>query len=141
MSAESVLNLMLPSFCLCVLMVGMLSYLGLHVIRREIIFVDLALAQIAALGALIGFLLGIPLHTGASHVFAIALTAIAAVVWLCGPPCNPGNTALSIDAAWSSSVRIMAPRGPRSVLCVVVVTTGAWPVGEGWAPPATRRTT
>jgi hypothetical protein len=32
----------------------------------------------------------------------------------------------------------IAPRGPRSVLCVVVVMTSAWPAGVGWAPPATR---
>lgn len=72
---------MFPPFVLCLLMVGMLSYLGLHVIKREIIFVDLALAQIAALGALIGFLLGIPLHTQASYWFSIALTAVAAGVF------------------------------------------------------------
>ena len=34
-------------------------------------------------------------------------------------------------------VRIMAPRGPRNVLCVVVVITGACPTGDGCAPPAT----
>ena len=32
----------------------------------------------------------------------------------------------------------MPPRGPRSVLCVVVVTTSATPIGEGCAPPAMR---
>ncbi|MBN1457901.1 MAG: metal ABC transporter permease [Armatimonadetes bacterium] len=74
-------QVMLPPFVLCLLMVGMLSYLGLHVIKREIIFVDLALAQIAALGALIGFLLGIPLNTHASYWFSMALTAIAAAVF------------------------------------------------------------
>jgi zinc/manganese transport system permease protein len=62
-------------------MVGMLSYLGIHVVKREIIFVDLALAQIAALGALVGFLLGIPLHTQGSYWFSVALTAIAAAVF------------------------------------------------------------
>ena len=31
---------------------------------------------------------------------------------------------------------IMAPRGPRRVLCVVVVITSAWPTGLGCAPPA-----
>ncbi len=72
---------MLPAFALCVLMVGMLSYLGIHVIKREIIFVDLALAQIAALGALIAFMLGIPLHTQASYWFSMALTAVAAAVF------------------------------------------------------------
>ena len=81
MSFVSVLQLMLPSFCLCVIMVAMLSYLGIHVIKREIIFVDLALAQIAALGTLVALLLGIPLHTQASYWFALSLTALAALVF------------------------------------------------------------
>jgi len=81
MNTADAIQVMLPSFCLCVLMVGMLSYLGIHVIKREIIFVDLALAQIAALGALVAFLLGIPLHTQASYWFSMALTAIAAAVF------------------------------------------------------------
>ena len=50
---------------------------------------------------------------------------MAAVVWLCGPPCRPGNTALSSGDAYSAVDMIIAPRGPRSVLCVVVVITGA----------------
>ena len=42
----------------------------------------------------------------------------------------PGKTAELIFLAMSSSlVRIMPPRGPRSVLCVVVVTT--WACGNG----------
>ena len=65
-------------------------------------------------------------------------TAMAAVVWLCGPPCRPGKTALSIAVACSAVVMIMAPRGPRRVLCVVVVITSAWPTGDGCAPPAIR---
>jgi zinc/manganese transport system permease protein len=81
MNTTAAVQLLLPPFCLCLLMVGMLSYLGIHVIKREIIFVDLALAQIAALGALVAFLLGIPLHTQASYWFSIALTAIAAAVF------------------------------------------------------------
>ncbi len=57
------------------------------------------------------------------------------VVSSCGPPCNPGNTARSRATRWSPLLRIMAPRGPRSVLCVVVVITGAWGTGDGWTPP------
>lgn len=51
---------------------------------------------------------------------------------LCGddmlerPPCVPGKMALlNFFASSSSFVRITPPRGPRSVLCVVVVTTSA----------------
>jgi zinc/manganese transport system permease protein len=81
MNATEAIQVMLPPFALCVLMVGMLSYLGIHVIKREIIFVDLALAQIAALGSLIAFLFGIPLNTQASYWFAMALTAVAAAIF------------------------------------------------------------
>jgi len=81
MNPTEAIQVMLPPFALCVLMVGMLSYLGIHVVKREIIFVDLALAQIAALGALLALLLGIPLHTQASYWFSMALTAIAAGVF------------------------------------------------------------
>src|SRR5262249_53273262 len=42
----------------CLLLPGILVYLGLHIVRREIIFVDLALAQVAALGTCLGLLLG-----------------------------------------------------------------------------------
>jgi zinc/manganese transport system permease protein len=47
-------NLLLP---------GLLVYLGLHIVRREIIFVDLALAQVAALGTCFCLVLGKHTHT------------------------------------------------------------------------------
>ena len=55
---------------------------------------------------------------------------MAAVVWLCGPPCRPGKTALSSALACSAVLMIMAPRGPRRVLWVVVVMTSACPTGR-----------
>ena len=42
----------------CLVSVLILGHLGLHVLRRQVIFVDLALAQIAALGATYAFFLG-----------------------------------------------------------------------------------
>jgi zinc/manganese transport system permease protein len=36
----------------CLMMAGILGYLGLHVIKREVIFIDIAVAQVAALGAI-----------------------------------------------------------------------------------------
>ena len=67
---------------------------------------------------------------------SLSATAIAAVVWLCGPPCNPGKTALSRTVACSALETNIAPRGPRKVLCVVVVITSANGTGEGWTPAA-----
>ncbi|HKP30999.1 MAG TPA: metal ABC transporter permease [Gemmatimonadales bacterium] len=42
----------------CLLLPPLLVYLGLHVVKREVIFVDLALAQVATLGTCIALLMG-----------------------------------------------------------------------------------
>ncbi len=55
----------------CAVAVGILGYLGLHVLRRQVIFVDLALAQIAALGATYAFFLGFSPESAAASVFSL----------------------------------------------------------------------
>jgi zinc/manganese transport system permease protein len=72
---------MLPAFCECLVLVGIHSYLGIHVIKRKVIFVDLAFAQIAALGTLIAFLFGIPPHTLSSFAFAVSFSAMGAAIF------------------------------------------------------------
>jgi hypothetical protein len=54
-----------------------------------------------------------------------------------GPPWHSGEDDLSMAAANSWVLRIIPERGPRSVLCVVVVTICACGTGEGCTPPAT----
>lgn len=44
----------------CLLLAGIHVYLGIHVLARQVIFVDLALAQIAAFGSVLGIVLGAP---------------------------------------------------------------------------------
>jgi zinc/manganese transport system permease protein len=77
----NVFQLMLAPFVECLVLVGIHSYLGLHVIRRRIIFVDLALAQIAALGATVGFLFGIQPGTRGSFIFALTFCILGAAVF------------------------------------------------------------
>ena len=74
------------------------------------------------------------LNSGCSA--SLKATAFAAIWCMNGPPCTRGNTALSIDFRCSSLHMIIAPRGPRSVLCVVVVTMSATGIGDWWTPPA-----
>lgn len=80
MDSKSIFLLMLPAFFECLVLFGIFSYLGIHVIKRKVIFVDLAFAQIAALGILMAFLFGIPPHTKESFVFAFGFTIIGAIV-------------------------------------------------------------
>lgn len=46
-----VIQFLFPPFVASVTILGLLGYLGIHVLKREIIFIDIALAQIAAVGA------------------------------------------------------------------------------------------
>lgn len=50
---------MLLPLAACFVLTGIHVYFGVHIVKRGIIFVDLALAQLAALGALLGALLGL----------------------------------------------------------------------------------
>jgi len=70
-------------FLACLLLAGILVYLGIHVLSRKVIFVDLALAQIAALGAVFGALLGWDLHDDPWVVkgFSLAFTFLGAAVF------------------------------------------------------------
>src|SRR6266702_3857476 len=66
---------MLPPFVACMVLVAMLSYLGLHVIAREVIFVDLSLAQMAALGSLSALLFHVNPESPTTYVFALTRTS------------------------------------------------------------------
>ena len=75
------LQLMFKPFFACLILTGMHAYLGLHVIEREVIFVDLALAQIAALGATLGFLWGFGLHSTAGYLISLGFALIGAATF------------------------------------------------------------
>lgn len=72
--------ILLPAFALCALMIATHTYLGLHVLARGIIFVDLALAQVAALGVSVAFMLGWDVHGAQAQFVALGATLLAAVV-------------------------------------------------------------
>jgi zinc/manganese transport system permease protein len=74
------LGLLWAPFLMCLVLTGIHAYLGVHVIAREVIFVDIALAQIAALGATAAFLFGFELETGVSYLFGLAATLLGALV-------------------------------------------------------------
>jgi zinc/manganese transport system permease protein len=69
-----------PSFLVAVCLVGIHAYFGIQVLTRNVIFVDLALAQIAALGATVAFMLGHPAQGLATYGYSLTFTLFAAVL-------------------------------------------------------------
>ena len=65
---------------------GIHAYLGFHIVRRGVLFVDLALAQMAALGVALGVVLGLEHNEVQSYLLALGMTFIGAALfaWLRG---------------------------------------------------------
>jgi zinc/manganese transport system permease protein len=79
MLIEFILLIIAP-MCACIILAGIHSYLGMHVVRRGVIFVDLALAQIAALGAITSFFIGYSLDSSMSYWISLGFTLSGAVL-------------------------------------------------------------
>jgi zinc/manganese transport system permease protein len=76
-----VLSFLAAPFAACLVLVGILGYLGLHVLLRKVIFVDLALAQIAALGAVVAFVFGHQPGGVESFAFSLGAAFIGAAIF------------------------------------------------------------
>ena len=74
------LGLLCIPFLMCLVLTGIHAYLGVHVLAREVVFVDIALAQIAALGATAAFLVGYDMDTWESYAIALFATLVGALV-------------------------------------------------------------
>jgi zinc/manganese transport system permease protein len=90
-----------------ILLPGLLVYFGLHVVERGIIFVDLALAQVAALGICVAIALGAhPGHDALPYVLSLLFTLMGAALF-----------------AWS---RFDHPRVPQeSIIGIIYVVAAA----------------
>jgi zinc/manganese transport system permease protein len=65
----------------CLVLPGILIYFGLHVVQREVIFVDLALAQVASLGYCTSLLLGHDGHPWQAYLWSLGFTLAGAAVF------------------------------------------------------------
>lgn len=80
MSIELIGFLAIP-FVAGLVLTGIHAYLGLHVVERGVIFVDLSLAQIAALGATTAYLAGNDLHSPVTWFWSLGFTVFGAAVF------------------------------------------------------------
>ena len=128
------LAFLLPPFLVAVCLVGIHAYFGIEVLRRKVIFVDLALAQIAALGATAAFMLGHPAQNAATYGYSLAFTLLAAVLlaftrrWASRVPQEALIGVIYVVAAAAAILLIdQAPQGAehlKQVLTGNILTSG-----------------
>src|SRR5271169_5889848 len=123
-----------PSFLVAVCLVGIHTYFGIQVLARNVIFVDLALAQIAALGATVAFMLGHPAQSLATYGYSLSFTMLAAVLlaftrsWATRVPQEALIGVIYVVAAAASILLIdRAPQGAehlKQILTGNILTSG-----------------
>ena len=76
-----ILPFLIWPFVASLILTGIHAYLGVHVVERGVIFVDLALAQIAALGATIAILVGMDPHGRGAYFLSLGFTFLGAGIF------------------------------------------------------------
>ncbi len=76
-----ILSVMKWPLVACLLLPGILVYYGLHIIKREVIFVDLALAQVATLGTCVCLYLGHEADDPHNYFWSLGFTLVGALVF------------------------------------------------------------
>ena len=130
-------SLFLPPLVACLAIVSIHSYLGLHVIAREVIFVDLSLAQMAALGSTVAILAGSPPDSPAALLYALGFTTLGAALFALtrttGKGPVPQEAIIGIVYVMASAAAILvADRTPRGGDAIKDILVGSllwvtWP--------------
>ncbi len=112
------LGLFLPPLAACLVIVAIHSYLGLHVIAREVIFVDLSLAQMAALGSAVAILAGSQPDSTTAFVYALGFTTLGAAVFALTRTAGHGRVPQEaiigiVYVVASAAALLVADRTPR----------------------------
>src|SRR5438045_5380734 len=114
-------------FAACLVLTAMHVYLGFHVLARGIIFVDLALAQVAALGLTVAILAGHPAGSDGAYGYAIAF-ALGGAALLAALPLRRAAVAqeavigivYAVSAALAVLVVDRAPQGAELIKQLMV---------------------
>jgi zinc/manganese transport system permease protein len=114
-------------FLACLVLTGIHAYLGLHVLARGVIFVDLALAQVAALGITVAFLAGHPIQSTAAYWYALVFTVGGALLFAVSRtrrPRIPQEAVIGIVYAVGAAAAVLvvdrAPQGSEHIKQLLV---------------------
>ena len=132
------LSLFLPPLVACLVIVAIHSYLGLHVIAREVIFVDLSLAQMAALGSAVAVLAGRQPDSTSAFLYALGFTSLGAALFALTRTEEKGRVPQEafigiVYVVASAAAILVADRTPRGGEAIKDILVGSllwvsWPV-------------
>jgi zinc/manganese transport system permease protein len=121
------LELLWAPLLACLVLTGIHVYLGLHVLARGVIFVDLALAQMAGLGITVAFLAGHPIQSDAAFWYALVFTVGGAALFAASRVHRapiPQEAIIGIVYAVSAAAAVLvvdrAPQGAEHVKQLLV---------------------
>jgi zinc/manganese transport system permease protein len=77
---EDVLAFAALPLAAAVVFTGIHTWFGLQVLRRNVVFADLALAQVSALGATVAVVAGHPMQSAAAYAYTLIFTAVGALL-------------------------------------------------------------
>jgi len=124
---NGMIELLLLPFVACLILTGIHCYLGIHIVSRGVIFVDLALAQVAALGGTVALLIGYQLHSTEAYLIALSFTFVGAGLFALGRVRDesvPQEAIIGIVYAVSSAIAILvlskAPHGEEAIKDMLV---------------------
>lgn len=125
---------LLPPLAACLVLTLIHAYLGIHVIRRGVIFVDIALAQIAALGMTVAFFLGHEPGSQTAYFLGLVFTCIGAVFFAYFRHNRiPQEALIGVSFAVSSALAVLiADRTPHGSEHLKLILSGnilwvSWP--------------
>jgi len=133
---NGMIELLLLPFVACLILTGIHCYLGIHIVSRGVIFVDLALAQVAALGSTAALLAGYELHSTEAYLIALGFTFVGAALFALGRVRDesvPQEAIIGIVYAVSSAAAILvldkAPHGEEAIKDMLVgsILFVTWP--------------
>jgi zinc/manganese transport system permease protein len=133
---NGLLELLVAPFVACLILTGIHCYLGIHIVSRGVIFVDLALAQVAALGSIVALLAGYELNSMETYLISLGFTFFGAAVFALGrmrEESVPQEAIIGIVYAVSSAAAILvldkAPHGEEAIKAMLVgsILFVTWP--------------
>jgi len=126
--SDFIVSIFFKPFLAGLLFTSIFTYFGLLILRRNVIFVDLAMGQVAALGSTVAFIMGFHPDTMVAYLLSLMFTIMAAIIFSFIRVKNrniPQEAFVGLIYAMAvAAVILLASQGPHGASHIKSVMTG-----------------